>query len=62
MTTSESNAFEGFMNQVDRILARELGMESSDLPDFLYRDAYEEGQSAHEVAADVISLNMENAE
>jgi hypothetical protein len=42
--------FEQWMEAVDRVLLRKVGFTSSDLPDVLYRDWYDDGVTAAEAA------------
>jgi hypothetical protein len=51
--------FEDWMKQVDHELELMCGLWSSDLPDYCYRDAYEAGCSAEQVARDVMEAAQE---
>ena len=41
-TQSEDNGFETYMDQVNAYLNRLCGMSAYDLPDWCYRDAYDD--------------------
>lgn len=43
-------AFEAWMSQVDKILIAATGIDSRDLPDFLYCDEYEDGATPKQAA------------
>jgi hypothetical protein len=42
--------FDAWMRAVDEALIRKVGVSSNDLPDWTYRDAYEDGLTADEAA------------
>jgi hypothetical protein len=46
--------FDVWMSEVDAALVRKIGVSSSDLPDFCYRDAYDEGFTPEEAADEAI--------
>ncbi len=47
--------FEAWMKQVDQAIAKKLnGLTSTDLPDHTYRDDFEGGASAEDVADEVV--------
>lgn len=50
--------FDRWMNIVDRIIYKLLKMHLEDLPDELYRDAYDHDTSPIEMARIIISHNM----
>lgn len=47
------------MQQVDRILASRIGLQSADLEDQPYYDAFESGTSPAEMVADVLDFVRE---
>lgn len=49
--------FDEWMRQVDRELGKRCGFAHSDLADFAYRDSYDDGCSAAEVAVEVLQDN-----
>lgn len=51
--TKSNSTFEEWMKDVDKALINKLGMPSSDLPDWLYRDAYDAGRQSSAVANQV---------
>jgi hypothetical protein len=51
--------FEEWMREVDAELNRLLFLDSGDLPDWNYRDAYDSGEDAVDVAQEVYSENLE---
>ena len=46
--------YEDFMNRVDDLLLRDLGVSSDDLPDYCYRDDYEAGVIPELTVAEVV--------
>ena len=46
-------AFENFMNQIDGILLREIGLTASDLRDRLWRDSFDSGATPREAIEDL---------
>ena len=50
-----AKTFEQWMQEVDQWLDRKCGMVSADLPDYCYRDAYDDGERPSLVAARAIS-------
>jgi hypothetical protein len=51
-TTYSTNrlTFDAWMSAVDDALVRKTGVSSADLPDWTYRDAYEDGLTPQEAA------------
>jgi hypothetical protein len=49
--------FEAWMSKIDSSLERKCGMSSSDLEDFSYRQAYDDGESV----SDTVSAVLENS-
>lgn len=49
--------FDTFMILVDKNLKRMVGLASGDLPDHMYWDAWNEGQTPQECAFDVLESN-----
>ena len=57
ITENRATAFDGFtawMAKVDALMARSCGMSSMDLPDWNYRDAYDDGASPSSAARQAI--------
>lgn len=52
-----ARTFEKFMEQVDAELIATVGIDSNDLPDWGYWDAWDAGESAKDVARDVLEEN-----
>ena len=50
---------EQWMKEVDSLISRQIGLGANDLPDFLYRDAYDDGRTTKSVAREVIKVNMD---
>lgn len=48
-------SFEEFLEQVNLYLLRNFGVTSGDLPDYCYRDAYDDGIAPSECAQQVAS-------
>jgi hypothetical protein len=46
--------FDTWMRQVDECIGRRCGLSSSDLPDWTYRDAFDDGLSPEEAAAEAL--------
>jgi len=51
--------FREWMREVDAYLEQRLGMSSDDLPDWLYRDDYDDGLSPEEAAENAIAYACE---
>lgn len=54
VNVDEPTDFDVFMMCVDAHLVQMCGLQSGDLPDYLYRDAYDDGVDSHSVAVDVL--------
>ena len=53
------NDFDTWMKQVDAEIDARCGMTSGDLPDWMYRDAFEDGTSPKSAARQAISAAKE---
>ncbi len=51
-------SYEDYMKKVDKYLLRKVGLTHMDLPDYHYRDSYDEGATVEEVAEDAIEYAM----
>jgi len=51
------NEFEKWMAKVDEILVRKCGLDSRDLEDWMYADAFEDGQTPAQAARDAYEAN-----
>jgi len=47
-------SFEQWMDAVNRVLVRKCGLGVEDIPDFCYRDYYDDGVSAFETASEAL--------
>lgn len=52
--------FDAWMAKVNAILERKTGLDSNDLPDFCYLDAYEDGATPSQAAASAIRAARED--
>ena len=46
--------FQEWMKEVDKLLGNSVGMTSDELPDYLYRDAFDDDLEPDEVYGDVL--------
>lgn len=53
----EDRKFEAWMDEVNAILVGAVGIESDDLPDWNYRDAYDDGADPRKVVHEVLEEN-----
>ena len=51
--------FEAWMAKVDAVLVKKCGLDSSDLPDWMYRDAFEDGASPASAAKEALKAAKE---
>ena len=54
-----SLTFEQWMDSVDQAVDDSIGCSVYDLPDFAFRDAYDDGRTPEAVAREVINENFE---
>jgi Family of unknown function (DUF5419) len=51
-------SFEQWMAEVDEVLVKKVGVSSADLPDWTYRDAFDQGSTPEEAADEAIENSM----
>lgn len=56
----EDNDFRLWMAQVDVLILRKTGVTSNDLPDFCYRDAFDDGATPNKAAQRAIKAAKED--
>ena len=57
--TSKPTNFDEWMNQVNRVVLKKTGIFADDLPDYCYRDAYDDGESPGSTARAAIRAAKE---
>lgn len=57
-----ASSFRSFMSQVNSILVWRIGVAAQDLPDYLWRDCYDDGLSPEEAVDDFLDDNAADFE